>query len=1752
MPGIAEPNGLEKHLTGIALQRSLSPIIGVADQGGLNELNWGGAGPIVSGIGTPATILWVPDGLYASGSPATSPATNGATSGNLIIAVVGSDVSAGDYVRAFTDSAGNTYALAGHSAGGTSYFNVSIFYCVNNPNPIVAGTTTFTATTNAGGNTYGMSVWSVSGCNGGLDISVPSTVNGTSLSTSTGTLSVINEIVIAAIETSGVISGFVEDTKFTRPNATGSYFNVSYDIVSSTNSVSYAPSWTGSLFVGAVLASFKITGSGGPISGTFVLNDQSDSAALVGSALSSGAAILTDQKDTVAIVGALAGAALSTSFALTDQKDTAANVGTVKVSGTSPLTDQVDTSSIAGTVTSTATGVVGKAQAALATRTGSLPVSVSTWAPTIVVNTTATDDAGTNPSPQIGASPAWIPAMDSRLNFSFPGLYVQQVTSGGYIGSHNTFGVANPVTGTVQPWWTLNNYDNGSGAPYSNPPATFDFQVSNCTGFAWYQSGNGQLYMLIDGVPATQYFIPTYCNGAYSWAQYWVNFTFPAGFSSGTHRIQFYCQGYFAGVSGFAFSNGTTVSAYDNSADLNINFMTDSYGTYPGQFGGQGIPNFIAVQSGTVKSFTSCVGGTGYNASPGIFVATVTFSASTTISSTGIGLTSSWNGSWCQFFSTGTLPSPLVQGAYYWFVSAGTNSFTVSATPTGSAVSMAGAGTGTHTAVMNANPNQGGYTNNVERLGVANLPYNMNGYGNSPNVAPDIHIAMSGINDPNSSAISGGGSYYGGATYAANCRANWPNAILVITGPWDPDGTTAITGQGGGKDFQNFIPAWQTIMAGIAGPWVIIDDLQNIWYNSGGQSGTVNGSHGTPWITGSGSDIALTAVNGTSATMAGGATWNGTTGTYTLEFNDGSTKSATLTNGSGTVTWSGAITKPATIGNFLVPHDPGTSPWDYTSFVWTPVSYVNVGVLDSGSSLSGMGSVYGTACLYQSSLTYPHPNTWAGIDYHAQQTFQNMRAGILALPTSGSVNPGAFGLIEKNDSSSIAGKVAVSGTAVLADRRDTLSGVGSVGGALQYYVAKTGSDSANGSSGTPWLTISHATSAVSTSGATINVAAGTYTERVSMTHAGVTLSGASGAIIDGTGVTSTNNPLVNVSASNCVVTGFEVRNSADAGISVNAFNNCTISNNVAHTNIQQGIIVAGTTGTPSACQNNIISGNTAYDNDRSNAGLNQNGGWGNGITAADCLNCQIINNTSYHNFGEAIGTFRSQGTIIKGNVAYDSVSVGIYCDNAPGCIVDGNLIYYTGTTTAYNMNGTRMDGLMSAIEVYGGYTKQPFLNCVWKNNIIVGTRYGIYYGTFGTTGGWQNGVVSGNTVYGVSADAYFMNSDAGHSNNVFVGNLMDSSSLAQTIPSSGWTFNHNCWYTPPSFLPNQISSLTGWWDFSGRHSTLTLSGSNITDITDGSGVIGHAYSDASLTPPTLATAVSPTGLNAAYSRAPGGTGQLRIRPANSPLDYTTTPYTVACVFRRDISQGGNTVKTIYCCTMGHAMDLANYTSGGHTFIPNWNPGTAGSSGSGLFALRGAGEGTSGTNSHFADGYSWGSYSVANQQDSNNWHTFVIGSNTINGSNPNSTGLLFMFDGTQYSLNPNVADGTGGGSNWGEQYIAKFTQILTSDMNNGTNGWTGELLVFNSLLTLSQGQQVSTYLNNEWITGGSSGGTVPAAVKGTGDVYSNPLLTNPGTFTAAGYVLQSGSPCIGACPLQSSVTTNYSGATRTNPTNIGAM
>lgn len=339
--------------------------------------------------------------------------------------------------------------------------------------------------------------------------------------------------------------------------------------------------------------------------------------------------------------------------------------------------------------------------------------------------------------------------------------------------------------------------------------------------------------------------------------------------------------------------------------------------------------------------------------------------------------------------------------------------------------------------------------------------------------------------------------------------------------------------------------------------------------------------------------------------------------------------------------------------------------------------------------------------------------------------------------------------------------------------------------AQTYYVAKTGSDSNNGSASAPWLTIAHA-ALKATAGSTVLVGAGTYNESDTFANSGtasapIVFNGQGVAIVDGTGVACCTSPafassngfigtntqgLFNIGASGGVnyltIEGFTIQNFKVAsaskvpvgvlivggGTGIQLLNNTVknIQTTAGKNGNAYGIGVFGISATPlsvtvsgntvTGCltgqsetttyngnvQNFVVSNNIIYDND--NIGMDAIGFEGVGPAGADqAKNGDVYGNLIYNN-----SAFKNPG---EGN-SYDED--GLYCDGCTAVTFERNTLY-----------GNDL-GIEAASEIAG----EVGSNVIIRNNLIYANNSnGISVGGYAKsgTGGSTNITIVNNSLY---------------------------------------------------------------------------------------------------------------------------------------------------------------------------------------------------------------------------------------------------------------------------------------------------------------------------------------------------------------------------------------------------------------------
>jgi hypothetical protein len=402
-----------------------------------------------------------------------------------------------------------------------------------------------------------------------------------------------------------------------------------------------------------------------------------------------------------------------------------------------------------------------------------------------------------------------------------------------------------------------------------------------------------------------------------------------------------------------------------------------------------------------------------------------------------------------------------------------------------------------------------------------------------------------------------------------------------------------------------------------------------------------------------------------------------------------------------------------------------------------------------------------------------------------------------------------------------------------------------------YYVAKTGSDSNNGSASAPWLTIGHA-ALEAQAGSTVYVGAGTYSESVLFANSGtssapIVFNGQGVAIIDGTSVACCTTPafatsngflccntqgLINIGATSGVsyltIQGFTIQNYstskkadvptgiliAGSGSGINILSNTVknIQTTAGKNGNAYGIGVFGTSSTPlsvnvsgntvTGCltgesetttyngnvQNFVVANNTIYDND--NIGMDAIGFEGVGPTGFDqAKNGDVYGNLIYNN-----SAFKNPG---EGN-SYDED--GLYCDGCTDVTFERNTLY-----------GNDLN-IEAASEISGEVSS----NVIIRNNLIYaanscGVSVGGYAksGTGGSTGVTivNNSLYDNDTQKTGSGEFQIQYRATGI---VFENNIVYAGAqglfIHGFVAGSGVTANYNDYYTTSSTTTFELNN----------------------------------------------------------------------------------------------------------------------------------------------------------------------------------------------------------------------------------------------------------------------------------------------------------------------------------------------------------
>ena len=358
-----------------------------------------------------------------------------------------------------------------------------------------------------------------------------------------------------------------------------------------------------------------------------------------------------------------------------------------------------------------------------------------------------------------------------------------------------------------------------------------------------------------------------------------------------------------------------------------------------------------------------------------------------------------------------------------------------------------------------------------------------------------------------------------------------------------------------------------------------------------------------------------------------------------------------------------------------------------------------------------------------------------------------------------------------------------------------------------YYVSTNGSDSNTGTSVQPLKTIQAAVNKISSgSGGAIYVRGGTYTnlsiwvgeqhDGSANSHLVIRPNRNEKVILDGISQSGT---CISVGGQYVDIIGFECRHT-DQGIVGWRAHNLRVLNNTVHDTNANGIAIYG--DKVGATSDIVVDSNTVYHTNLNNQARDPNrGGWGNGIFISRGKNAVVTHNRVYENYGEGIISSLSDNVLAAYNTVYDNYNVEMYMDNATNTVFENNLIYNTGNHNFDHRIWGAASGIQMANENYDPESN-PLNNNTAQNNIVIGGRVGITYGSYFKGGGLKNTKIINNTFYITTGALVDIAADR-HENTTFANNIFykaddDGKPLAY-LPSNlaGLNFNHNLWSGGP-------------------------------------------------------------------------------------------------------------------------------------------------------------------------------------------------------------------------------------------------------------------------------------------------------------------------------------------------------------------
>ena len=264
---------------------------------------------------------------------------------------------------------------------------------------------------------------------------------------------------------------------------------------------------------------------------------------------------------------------------------------------------------------------------------------------------------------------------------------------------------------------------------------------------------------------------------------------------------------------------------------------------------------------------------------------------------------------------------------------------------------------------------------------------------------------------------------------------------------------------------------------------------------------------------------------------------------------------------------------------------------------------------------------------------------------------------------------------------------------------------------------------------------------------------------------------------------------------------FELKN-AKIGITLYQAEHVNISGLKVHDIQYQGIVVTGHYITVS---NNEVY-NCALENKSS--AKSREYGWSQCVavhgTSWGVMSSNIVfkNNNIHEGYGEGLDFLECDNCSAIGNTITNGFSMNIYIDASRNIVIEGNVLRVN--TDNYNTKWGRACGVGMAPES-GGIV---ISNIVIKNNIIIGTRMGIYFFTMGNGGGYDKIKILHNTLWNVFlTPVWFKPPNNSPSGCEMKNNFIYYDGRQTFTPKNAWSLGYNYYYNTYS-VPDEYSDST--------------------------------------------------------------------------------------------------------------------------------------------------------------------------------------------------------------------------------------------------------------------------------------------------------------------------------------------------------